>query len=592
MEADFLQICHRASLPYCYYDKYSGTVILRLQSSCHVDSVGLVYGDPFLHVKTGKNYRWHYEEIALEKQLSGGDGPVVWRAALALPYRRRLKYGFRIRRGTEEYYFSENGLEPYSPEAALKTFNHFFFPFIHDVDAPDAPSWVSGTVWYQIFPERFCNGDPSLSPAGTADWERDEPEAANFFGGDLRGIRQKLGYLKNLGVTGIFLNPVFKAPSNHKYDTEDYFTVDEHFGTLGDLKGLVEDAHALGIRVMLDAVFNHAGERHPFWQDVLKNQGKSIYRDYFHIHHFPVKDRYRNPEKMAFDSFAMDSRMPKWNTGNPRARRYLLDVAVYWIRECGIDGWRLDVSDEVSFDFWRDFAAEVRAAKPDIYIVGEMWHDASNWINPGYFNAPMNYPLGFAIADFFLRKTIGPEEFTGLLFRALSRYSDLHNHLAFNLLDSHDTVRSLTSAGGDKLALRNAFTMLFLLPGSPCLYYGTEVGISGAGDPACRRPMIWDEAKQDRELLSFFKRLISFRYKHLKLIEDGVMSYTRREGFPCWEIAAGGHSLSIIYAGDSPVGKFLPEEIPGREVWCTGFMNAGHLSKDNIPSHSVAVYYK
>jgi neopullulanase len=471
MEAGLPRVFHQACLPYCYYDKYTKTVILRLVLSGEAEAVSLIYGDPFRYEKTGKTYRWLYQEKAMEKQLSGeGTVPAVWRAVLELPRRRRLKYGFRIKAGAGDYYFSENGPEPYSPEAAVRNYNQFFFPFIHEVDALEAPGWVSETVWYQIFPERFCNGDPALSPPGAADWERDKPEWANFFGGDLPGIRQKLGYLRDLGITGIFLNPVFKAPSNHKYDTEDYFTVDEHFGTKEDLKALVEEAHALGIRVILDGVFNHIGERHSFWQDVLKNQENSVYRDYFHIHSFPVKDRYPDPEKMPFDTFAMNARMPKWNTENPQARRYLLDAAVYWIRECNIDGWRMDVADEVSLDFWQAFQKEVRTVKQDIYILGEMWHDASNWLNPGYFNAVMNYPLGFAIADFFLRKTIDPGEFTRRLFRTLTRYSDLHNRLAFNLLDSHDTPRALTVAGGDKLALRNACTLFFLLPGSPCLY--------------------------------------------------------------------------------------------------------------------------
>ncbi|MDR2070110.1 MAG: glycoside hydrolase family 13 protein [Treponema sp.] len=584
MDAGFPQVYHQACLPYCYYDKYSRKVILRLVLSGEADAVSLIYGDPFCCTRTGKTYRWQYQETALEKQLSGeAAGPAVWQAALELPLRRRLKYGFRIKAGPGDYYFSENGLEPYTLERAVKNYNQFFFPFIHEVDAPSAPEWVQDTVWYQIFPERFCNGDPSLSPPGTADWERGKPETANFFGGDLPGIRQKLGYLRDLGITGIFLNPVFKAPSNHKYDTEDYFTIDEHFGTLEDLKGLVEDAHALGIRVILDGVFNHIGERHPFWQDVLKNQEKSVYRNYFHIHSFPVKDRYSNPEKIPFDAFAMSSRMPKWNTENPQARRYLLDAAVYWIRECGIDGWRLDVSDEVSFDFWRAFAGEVRAAKQDLYILGEMWHDASNWLNPGYFNAVMNYPAGFAIADFFLRKTIGPGEFTRRIFQTLGRYSDLHNRLAFNLLDSHDTPRALTLAGGDKPALRNAFTLLFLLPGSPCLYYGTEMGLTGSGDPECRKPMIWGENRRDRELLSFFRDLVAFRKKHIALINSCTMRYEAENGVSRWIIGGGENTLRAVYTGENPV-EAAGEA--GQYVF-----SAAPLNNGEIPPFTLAVFH-
>jgi glycosidase len=567
---------------------YAEKVMIRLTTADWVDSVSLIYGDPFDQVKNGNAYRWRCRETALEKRFSGeGMAAAVWCAALDRPPRRRLKYGFRIRAGAGDYYFSENGLEPYRVEAATRIFNHFFFPYIHDVDAPRAPSWVPGTVWYQIFPERFFNGDPSLSPPKTADWERDAPEPANFFGGDLPGIRQKMDYLADLGIGGIFLNPVFKAPSNHKYDTEDYFAIDEHFGGLEDLKALVKDAHARGIRVMLDGVFNHVGQRHPFWRDVLKNQEQSAYRDYFHIKRFPVQARYRDPDTIPFDVFAQEARMPKWNTENPQARRYLLDAALYWIRECDIDGWRLDVSDEVSFDFWRAFAGELRALKPDLYIVGEMWHDASNWINPGYFNASMNYPLGFAIIDFFLRQTIDPREFNGRLLKALSRYSDLHTALAFNLLDSHDTQRSLTVAGGSKLALRNAFTLLFLLPGSPCLYYGTELGMSGGGDPECRAPMVWNEQKRDGELLAFFKSLIAFRREHIRLIRDGALNCRSHAGLPCWEISDGDHRLSVIYTGDEPVEGRAFEKTLGR-----GVLYTGRIDKDSIPPRGVAVYYK
>ncbi|MDR2397156.1 MAG: glycoside hydrolase family 13 protein [Spirochaetaceae bacterium] len=587
MNTEKPQVYHQASLPYCYYDTSLDRVIIRLVTESPVDSVSLLYGDPFQYVQTQDHSHWQHGEAIMDKQLAGeGVTTEIWRAALKLPPRRRLKYGFLIWAGGGYHYFSENGLEPYTIEAVRKTFNHFFFPFIHRVDAPHVPAWVAGTVWYQIFPERFYNGDTALSPPQCGDWNRDAPEFSNFFGGDLPGIRQKLDYLADLGVTGIFLNPVFKAPSNHKYDTEDYFAIDEHFGTKDDLKGLVADAHSRGIRVMLDGVFNHSGQQHPFWQDVLKNQDHSAYRDYFHIKSFPVRDHYENPKEIPFDTFALSTRMPKWNTEHPQARRYLLDAAVHWVRECDIDGWRLDVSDEVSLDFWQAFAQEVRAVKEDLYVVGEMWHDASPWLNPGYFNAAMNYPLGFAIGDFFLRKTISLEELNIRLFRALGRYADMHNRVAFNLLDSHDTPRSLTLAAGDKLALRNAFTMLFLLPGSPCLYYGTELGMEGQGDPDCRRPMIWDEARQDQELRAFFKGLIAFRYAHLELIQEGYISYRPLHGAAVWELGNRRETLTVVYTGDDSLEVGFCEKHLGRIQLSTSPVIQGA-----IPSQSIAVYW-
>jgi glycosidase len=582
---------HQASLPYCYYDKYRERVVLRLVSSGDVVQAALVYGDPFRVEQAGKardsEWMWRYEKAGLERQY-GGPGRIVWRVELKMPERRRVKYGFILKTAEGEFYFSEkNGVSPYNGEALKDNFNFFFFPFIHEVDAPSAPEWVRDTVWYQIFPDRFCNGDPSISPEGAADWDTGKPGHRTFFGGDLAGIRQKLGYLKDLGVNGIYLTPVFSAPSSHKYDTADYFTVDRHFGTNADLKALVAEAHRAGIRVMLDAVFNHAGASHPFWQDVLKNQENSAYRDYFHIHSFPVREKYEDRFNINYDTFSFVSNMPKWNTENPPARKYLIDAALYWVRECDIDAWRLDVSDEVSLDFWREFSRSVRGIKADCYILGEMWHDASNWINPGYFDSAMNYPLGFAVADFFLRKGFSGEAgafaFNSRLAADLSRYSDLHTRMAFNLLDSHDTSRALTLAGGDRCALRNAFTMLFLLPGSPCIFYGTEIGMEGEGDTDCRRPMVWDEKQQDRELLAFFRGLIAFRKSHIALINSCLMLYEAENGVSRWTIGGGNGALRAVWARGKPV------RAADEEGDCV--LSASPLGNGEIPPFTLAVFY-
>jgi neopullulanase len=577
---------HRAALPCCYYDKTKHAVALRVIAPCTVEAVTLLYGDPYEWDRgEGERQIWHFEETPLYRQFSG-PCRTIWRAELGLPRRRRLKYGFRVRSGGEDYYFSENGLEPYSPEAVNQAWNHFFFDFVHEVDAPPAPEWAARAIWYQIFPERFRRGNPALSPPELEDWEGGKPAHHNFFGGDLPGVRQKLPYLEQLGINGIYLTPVFQSPSNHKYNTQDYFAVDEHFGGLEELKALVAEAHRRDIRVMLDGVFNHTGESHPFWQDVLKNQEKSPCRDYFHIRRFPVSasaGKVWDIRDLPYDTFAFTPRMPKWNTENPQVRAYLLEAAAYWIRECDIDGWRLDVAGEVSFDFWKDFSRLVRSLKKDFYLNGEIWHDASNWINSGLFDAAMNYPLGGAVSDYFLKRRISASQFTCRLIDALGRYSDLHNRAAFNLLDSHDTDRALTRAGGDKLALRNAFTMLFLLPGAPCLYYGTETGMEGGGDPDNRRPMVWDEAKQDRALLRFFQDLINFRKNHISLIFDSVLEYKRRGSAHCWEFSNGGEGLTVLYCEERGLSRF---DAPGVLLFGTADSDPGTL-----PPYSMAVYH-
>jgi glycosidase len=593
MKTPSLYARHCAALPYCYYDKARDRAALSLVTSGGVEKVTLLYGDPHIYAPNGEGpdapWIWQYAEAALYRQYAG-IAESAWKIELALPPWRRLKYAFVIQAGGKKYYYSEKGLFPYMSEYAGEAFNHFFFPYIHAVDAPEVPAWAAETVWYQIFPDRFCRGSPGLPSGGLADWEKDEPAHGNFFGGDLPGICQKLDYLADLGVNGLYLTPVFQAPSNHKYDTGDYFSIDEHFGSLDDMKRLVQESHSRGIRVMLDAVFNHIGETHPFWQDVLTNQEASPYRDYFHIRRFPVRQDNPDHKDLDFETFAFTRRMPKWNTENPEARKYLLDAALYWIRECDIDAWRLDVANEVSFDFWRDFSREVRAAKKDFYILGEIWHDASPWINGGYFSSAMNYPLGFALIDYFLKKTIGPEELTGRLIQALCRYSGLHTQAAFNLLDSHDTARVLTLAGGDKQAVRNAFAMLMLLPGSPCIYYGTEGGLDGGRDPQNRRPMIWDETKQDRDLRDFFKKLIALRKELRGLVRDAGLSFRRLGSAACWELAgpAGtGGVLTVVHAGNKPVPAHRVRPL-GRQLLCTAGPDAG----GQIPPRALGVFLR
>jgi glycosidase len=560
---------------------------MRLSAPEDTESVTLIYGDPYDWEESGDGvFRWRFTGVEMFRGLSGTSRN-DWRVEIDLPSRRRLKYAFRIKTVAGESYFSENGSEPYSAEALNRPYNHFFFPFIHDVDAPSVPAWVRDRIWYQIFPDRFFRGNPSISHPGLEDWETGKPARGNFFGGDLTGIMQKLPWLEELGINGIYLTPVFKSPSNHKYDVSDYFSVDEHFGSLEDMKSLIACAHSRGIRVMLDGVFNHAGKGHPFWQDILGKQEDSAYRDYFHIRHFPVRES-NTGRDLDFDAFAFFPGMPKWNTENPEVRKYLLDAAAYWIKECDIDGWRLDVANEVSLDFWKEFSRLVRSLKKDFFIVGEVWHDPSPWINSGCFDAAMNYPLSRAVSDYFLERKTDALRFTERLSLSLGRLSDLHNSAAFNLLDSHDTERALSRARGDRQAMKNAFTMLFMLPGSPCLYYGTEVGMTGGADPDCRRPMIWDIMKQDRELLDFFKNLIGFKKIYCNIIIGRcIIEYKDIGDLRRWKFSGGSGkdgSFYVFYAEDKP-GR-LPE-MPGERVFSTGPVTDGELAP-----YTLAVYDK
>jgi len=580
---------HKAASPWCCFDEKRGKVAFRLICSEDVETVTLLWGDPYDWRDSGDGVnRWHHTETEMRRQFSGTSAG-TWRVEIDLPAFRRLKYGFRVRNGSGEVFFSENGIKPYDERAVNRAHGHFIFPFIHGIDAPQTPEWVEGTVWYQIFPDRFRKGAAAHAPAVCENWETGKPTYRNFFGGNLAGITEKLPWLAELGISGLYLTPVFCSPSNHKYNTEDYFAVDPHFGDIGELKELVRQAHRLNMRVMLDGVFNHAGDTHPFWQDVLENQENSPYKDYFHIRRFPVRRPGPDvpPRDLDFHAFAWVARMPKWNTENPEARKYLLDAAAYWIRECDIDGWRLDVANEVSLDFWRDFSRLMHSLKKDFYVLGEIWHDASNWINAGLFNAVMNYPLEHAVSECFLERKTSPQDFTERLFAVLNRYSDSRNRVGFNLLDSHDTDRALTRANGNGQALRNAFTMMFLLPGSPCIYYGTEVGMEGGGDPDCRRPMIWDEKKQDGELLRFFRELIMMREKYRHIINNAEISYNAVRcdgagGVHRWNFSHAGEHLVAIYTEGKTARRFV---VPGTLVLGCG-------ETGNIQPYTMSVYHR
>jgi 1,4-alpha-glucan branching enzyme len=259
-------VLHRPELPWCYYDRERNRIILRLLAPGEVKAAFLVYGDPYDNALDRDGVRrWKTAEAAMTRQYAGAGPGSVWRIEAEVPPRRRLMYRFRLETPEGILHVSSGGAVPEETnpfeDREDSYFDHFFYPFVHEADSPQLPPWVKETVWYQIFPDRFYRGSAAPSPAGCADWDRDAPGHRNFFGGDLPGITEKLGYLRNLGINGLYLTPVFKAPSNHKYDTEDYYRVDEHFGSAEDLKRLAGEAHALGMRVMLDAVFNHAGER-------------------------------------------------------------------------------------------------------------------------------------------------------------------------------------------------------------------------------------------------------------------------------------------------------------------------------------------
>ncbi len=491
-------VYHRPKDNFAYmYDQETLHILLQTKKD-DINSVSLIHGDPY----DWKEEKWQTDSKPMKKTGST-DLHDYWFAAIKPPF-RRLRYGFHCESEEEVCYFTEGGFFHSKPSDIA---NYFCFPYLHAVDLFSPPAWVKDTVWYQIFPERFANGDAALNPPGTVEWGRAKPTPENFFGGDFQGVMDHLDYLEELGINGIYLTPVFTAYSNHKYDTIDYMEIDPQFGDKETFRRLVDACHKRGIRVMLDAVFNHSGYYFPPFQDVMENQERSRYKDWFHLREFPVKaDGQPN-----YDTFGFVGSMPKLNTNNPEVKDYLLRTAKYWVEEFNIDGWRLDVANEVDHSFWREFRKTVKRVKPDVYILGEIWHDSMPWLRGDQFDAVMNYPFTNRTVDFFAKQKIPASKFAQSIIKVLHMYPANVNESAFNLLDSHDTPRIATLADHDKNKIKLLYLFQLSFIGTPCLYYGDEIGMAGGEDPGCRACMEWEEDKQDRELFAFVRSLIELR---------------------------------------------------------------------------------
>ncbi|ERK32766.1 neopullulanase [Enterococcus faecium CRL1879] len=518
---DTAAIYHRPESEYAFL--YTNTRIrIRLRTRKNdIKKVYVLCGDPY----TITTEKWYQKQRPMKKCLSTNVHD-YWEIEVTSET-RRLQYAFHVvGEDNTDCFYGDQGIFPYRENVITEPNFYFRIPYFHQIDRFTIPEWVKETVWYQIFPERFANGDKANDPEHTLPWGSKDPDREDFFGGDLQGVRDHLDYLTDLGVNGIYFCPIFKATSNHKYDTIDYYEVDPAFGDKKLLKNLIDEAHKRGIRIMFDAVFNHMGVHSPQWQDVLKNGEKSIYKDWFHIRFFPV-DSYQmtdlpeTAENIPYDTFAFTPFMPKLNTANPEVQKYLLDIATYWIKEFDIDGWRLDVANEVDHHFWKKFREAVTEIKPDIYILGEIWHSSQAWLQGDEFHAVMNYAFTDSIKDYFAKKKITASQMVSGMNHQQMLYRDQVNEGTFNLLDSHDTARILTLCQGNKELMKSVMAFMFLQKGSPCIYYGTEIGMTGEDDPDCRKCMIWEKEEQDLELFGFIKELVSLRKQLSKIISEG-----------------------------------------------------------------------
>ncbi|MGI9861972.1 alpha amylase N-terminal ig-like domain-containing protein [Moorella naiadis] len=450
------------------------------------------------------------------------------------------------------------------------------------------PEWLYDAVFYQIFPDRFYNGNPANDPPGTRPWG-EAPTRESFSGGDLEGIQAKIPYLRYLGVNALWLNPIFAASSNHRYNTRDYLTIDPALGDTDTLRRLVAALHGAGLHIILDGVFNHTGTDFFAFKDVVARGAASPYKDWYYFHDFPVRSEPRANYACWWDI----PDLPKLNAGNPEVRNYLLHVATYWLWDAGTDGWRLDVPNEIAPPFWREFRQQVKGTNPQAYIVGEIWRDARFWLGGRYFDGVMNYLFRDLILAFFAQRRFPISTLDLLLGLVRLRYPEAANFALLNLLGSHDTARIITAfqegLGGlpghsgsyaEAVAhLRPALILQFTYPGAPLIYYGDEVGLTGGPDPDCRRTMPWEPQEWNRELLDFYRRLIGLR-RQLRPLRWGffqplftddqaeVYAYARR--------LEGERVIIIINASDLPQTVTLAAagaDLANGSTWHDGLNN-------------------
>lgn len=419
----------------------------------------------------------------------------------------RVCYYFRLKTDDEvQYYYSRGFVDQMD---AHRT-EYFQFPYIRREEVARVPEWVNDSVMYHIFPDSFASArkriDEKIVGVKTA-----ESVCHSKNGGTITGITENLDYLEDLGVNLIYLNPIFKANSYHKYDTIDYFDIDPCFGTKDDFKRLVDDIHARGMRIILDGVFNHCGPDFFAFKDVLANGQESRYADWFYKLNFPIE--YQTPPN--YECFAYVKEMPKLNTSNDEVRKYICEVGRYWIREFGIDGWRLDVANEIDHDTWRMFRSEVRKEREDAFLIAEIWEDAEVWLRGDQFDSAMNYTFTYLCRDFFAEHKISVEEFDQQIQKSMMRYPWPITAAQMNLLDSHDVPRFLYYCNGDVSKMRLAFLYLMTAPGVPSVFYGDECLISGETEDTYRAPMKWDET--GNSFAGYLKQLIAIRKQHKAL---------------------------------------------------------------------------
>ncbi|MDD2423647.1 MAG: alpha-amylase family glycosyl hydrolase [Candidatus Cloacimonetes bacterium] len=524
----------------------------------------------------------HFSDYSVELYpLGQSSGQMVWHRTLSLNKARR--FYVRIQHLDKVIYLNLQGFALDPPDTSLIVVDPASYPVF------EIPGWLKSSVVYQIFMDRFYNGDKGNDqdfsedyyktsrekpaegkylPANkeyfhfVEDWydikglkqspylPEGRPDWWSFYGGDIAGVRQKLDYLCSLGINLIYFNPLWEAKSNHKYDAADFMKVDPHFGSKEELGELVDLLHKKGIRVILDVAFNHSGESFWAFRDTVEKGESSPYWNWYDWYKWPLPDPLPKDFKPRdyYQSWWGIKDMPDLNYDLSRQHPYenyirdisnaevnwelvnhVLDASSWWISEIGIDGFRLDVPDEVPWWFWQLFRQRIKKLKPEAWLVGEIWNNAKAWISERYFDSVMNYAYFKNPAlEFFVQGLISKQNFIERIEQGLAAYPQHATQVMMNLLGSHDTQRIMKLAKGDIYKLKQAVFFQMTFVGIPHIYYGDEIAMNGGKDPDNRRPFNWkwEEDLAAQSLRDFYIRLVHLR-KEESLLYEGEFSFEK-----------------------------------------------------------------
>jgi cyclomaltodextrinase len=551
-------IYHITETPYAY-GRDLNTLVLRIRTAKEdIKKCNLYYKD---------RYNWVDPYDVKEMKIIAQANLFDYFETMVSVKRNRYRYYFElIDCNNNKVYFDERGFRDKSPSQKEQT--AFQFAYLAQGDLYKESTWLQESIVYQIFPDRFYNAIKGNDPENIKPWGTSvKPESV--FGGDLQGVIDKLDYLEDLGVNLIYLTPIFKSTSNHKYNTGDYYDIDPQFGTLDTARDLIEKCHGKGMKIIFDAVFNHSGSDFFAFEDLIMKQESSKYADWYFIDSYPV-----STDKVTYYTFANAvSKMPKLNTHNKEVREYLLKVGEYWVKEMGIDGWRLDVCDEVDHDFWRAFSKIVKAANSEAVIVGEIMHEANSFLKGDQMDSIMNYPFKSALVDFFAYRSISVEEFDNILSSNRTLYMSSITRQLWNLLGSHDTKRFLSECDNNVARMKLAIAFQFCYQGVPYIYYGDEIGLDGGDDPQCRKCMVWDVENQNTDLFEHYRTMISLRKNNSALIYGGYKKLYSKDNVFIFERGHEDETLIIainnsdeqysvkVSLGNTAIDIFTSEEI-------------------------------